>query len=341
MSLPTWSCALAQHPMSLIIEEDEGCAERTPPWGAPSVEAYDERFAGFLAAMEGHPELRAGFDISGVELERLAGRRPDLVERMRGLVRAGRLAFYNGTWSQPHLHLFGAEANVRQLELGCAAFRRLVGYPVRTHAAQEADAHEQLPQLLRAFGFRFAVPPGFYSTLEFQGPHELVHLSTQGLRFVHGEEFTEWVGLDGSTIPLYLPQPGPVSPEREARAGLLHVPGLRRLLPRHDRDRRPVARRAPGRTVRPPRRGAGRTAGGRPAAVPGAPVERLELRRGHPRRGARPATGRGPRPRSWPPRASARSPGSSWAGSPTASMRSGKRSSPRSTTTPGASPPPG
>ena len=114
---------------------------------------------------------------------------------------------------------------------GARPSARLVGYRVRTHAAQEADAHEQLPQLLRAFGFRFAVPPGFYSTLEFQGPHELVHLSTQGLRFVHGEEFTEWVGLDGSTIPLYLPQPGPVSPEREARAGLLHVPGLRVLFP--------------------------------------------------------------------------------------------------------------
>ena len=121
------------------------------------------------------------------------------------------------------------------------------GLEVRVHAAQEADAHEQLPQLLRAFGFRFAVPPGFYSTLEFQGPHELVNLSTQGLRFVHGDEFTEWVGLDGSTIPLYLPQAGPFSPEREARAGLLHVPGLPRLLPRHGRDRRPVDRRAPGR----------------------------------------------------------------------------------------------
>jgi hypothetical protein len=228
---PSWCCALAQHPMSLIIEEDEECAERIPPWGAPSLEDYDGRLARFLAALESHAELNAGFDISGVELERLAARRPDLAARMRELVRRGRIAFYNGTWSQPHLHLFGAEANVRQFELGCEAIRRLVGCAVRTHAAQEADAHEQLPQLLRAFGFRFAVPPGFFSTLEFQQPHELVILSTQGLRFVHDEEFTEWLGLDGSTIPLYLPQPGPFSPEREARAGLLHVPELRLSFP--------------------------------------------------------------------------------------------------------------
>ncbi len=231
MSPASWCCALAQHPMALIIEEDEECAERIPPWGAPSLEAYDGRLERCLAAIERRPDLRAGFDISGVELERLAARRPDLVARMRELADAGRLGFYNGTWSQPHLHLFGAESNVRQLERGAAAFRTHLGREVRVHAAQEADAHEQLPQLLRAFGFRFAVPPGFFSTLEFQGPHELVNLSTQGLRFVHGDEFTEWVGLDGSTIPLYLPQAGPFSPEREARAGLLHVPGLRLAFP--------------------------------------------------------------------------------------------------------------
>jgi hypothetical protein len=223
--------ALAQHPMSLIIEEDEECAERSPPWGAPTLEAYDARLERFLESIEVRAELVAGFDMSGIELERLAVRRPDLVGRMRTLVRRDRLAFYNGTWSQPHLHLFGAEANIRQFERGGEAIRRIIGCPVRVHAAQEADAHEQLPQLLRAFGFRFAVPPGFYSTLEFQGPHELVHLATQGLRFVHGEEFTEWVGLDGSTIPLYLPQPGPFTPEREARAGFLRVPCIRVSFP--------------------------------------------------------------------------------------------------------------
>ena len=217
--------------MSLIIEEDEECAERIPPWGAATIEAYDGRLERFLAAIERLPDLRAGFDVSGVELERLAGRRPDLVARMRALVREGRLGFYNGTWSQPHLQLFGAESNVRQLERGVATFARLVGAAVRVHAAQEADAHEQLPQLLGAFGLRFAVPPGFFSTLEFQGPHELVNLSTQGLRFVHGDEFTDWVGLDGSTIPLYLPQAGRFDPEREERTGLLHVPGLRISFP--------------------------------------------------------------------------------------------------------------
>ncbi len=226
-----WCCALAQHPMALIIEEDEECAERVPPWGAPTIEAYDGRLERFLAAIGRLPGLRAGFDISGVELERLDARRPDLVARMRALALEGRLGFYNGTWSQPHLHLFGAESNLRQLELGVETIARHIGRAVRVHAAQEADAHEQLPQLLRAFGFRFAVPPGFYSTLEFQGPHELVNLATQGLRFVHGDEFTEWLGLDGSTIPLYLPQAGRFDPGREARAGLLHVPGLRICFP--------------------------------------------------------------------------------------------------------------
>ena len=35
-----WKLALIQHPMLLIIKEDSQCAERTPPWGEPSLELY-------------------------------------------------------------------------------------------------------------------------------------------------------------------------------------------------------------------------------------------------------------------------------------------------------------
>ena len=35
-----WMMALAQHPMYFLIKEDTKCAERTPPWGEPNIEAY-------------------------------------------------------------------------------------------------------------------------------------------------------------------------------------------------------------------------------------------------------------------------------------------------------------
>ena len=38
-----WQLALVQHPMYLIIRDDCLCAERTPPWGAPDIQAYIER----------------------------------------------------------------------------------------------------------------------------------------------------------------------------------------------------------------------------------------------------------------------------------------------------------
>ena len=37
MSKPRWKYAIGQHPMWLIIAEDTVCAERTPPWGSPTL----------------------------------------------------------------------------------------------------------------------------------------------------------------------------------------------------------------------------------------------------------------------------------------------------------------
>ena len=46
-----WKLAVAQHPMYLLIKEDELCAERTPPWGAPSIQAYIERLRANLDSL--------------------------------------------------------------------------------------------------------------------------------------------------------------------------------------------------------------------------------------------------------------------------------------------------
>ena len=47
-----WELSLAQHPMYMLIREDTTCAERTPPWGAPTIEAYIKRVRENLAALE-------------------------------------------------------------------------------------------------------------------------------------------------------------------------------------------------------------------------------------------------------------------------------------------------
>ena len=55
--------------MWLIIAEDSVCAERTPPWGSPTIEDYAECLAKSLDSLERHPQLILNFDFSAVELE--------------------------------------------------------------------------------------------------------------------------------------------------------------------------------------------------------------------------------------------------------------------------------
>jgi hypothetical protein len=201
-----WQLALVQHPMYLIIRDDCCCAERTPPWGSPDISAYIERLRANFAALRARPGLKIGFEWSGLELELLAQDAPDVFEEMLDLARRGQIAFYNGTYAQPHLQTLSAEANYRQFEVGAAVYRDLCGQAVRTYAHQETSLNEQTPQLLKAFGIRHAVLPHFITTLVIEGG-ELIYHAREGTMFAQGSEFASWRGLDGTRIDTYLPEP--------------------------------------------------------------------------------------------------------------------------------------
>ena len=232
-----WKLALGQHPMYFLIREDTMCAERTPPWGAPSIELYIERVERNLAALRAFPQLRVGYEWSGLELELLAQDAPKVFQEMCSLAKDGRIAFYNGTYSQPHLQTLSSEANYRQFEFGARVYRELCGQPVHVYAHQEASVHDQVPQLLKAFGIKYGVVPKFACTLAWLEEGELVLFSGQGARFVHGHEFVAWRGLDGTEVPLYLSMDGPRGDriqdflERETMAGHLRVPPILLWLP--------------------------------------------------------------------------------------------------------------
>jgi hypothetical protein len=200
-----WLYALCQHPMWLIIDQDTVCAERTPPWGAASIEDYADRLRRNLAALSKYPDLKLNFDSSGVELDDIAKRYPDILEQMREFVKTDRLTFLNGTYSQPHLQNFGLESMIRQFEYGMEVYQHLLKFHVNTYAAQEVGITEQLPQVLAANRFMFAVVPHFSWAITFLTPHEVVGYEDH-LEPVHGREFTFWQGLDKSEIPLYITQ---------------------------------------------------------------------------------------------------------------------------------------
>src|SRR4030042_1585065 len=109
--MPYWKVALAQHPMYLIIKEDSQCAERTPPWGEPTIERYINRVRDNLATVRRYPQLKIGYEWSALELEMLAQEGPDVLAEMLALAKEGRVTFYKGTYAQPPLQALSSEAN--------------------------------------------------------------------------------------------------------------------------------------------------------------------------------------------------------------------------------------
>ena len=232
-----WKLALAQHPMYMLIKEDTQCAERTPPWGAPTIEAYIERVRQNLDSLEKYPQLMLGYEWSGVELELLAVDLPEVFEKLRRYADEGRVSFYNGTYAQPHLQTLSAESNLRQFEFGRRVYQELGLRPVNVYAHQEASVHDQVPQLLHAFGIPFAAVPGFLATLVWLDESEMLLHGVRGPRFLLGNEFAAWQGLDGTQVPLYLHQPIPremtlrETLAREVVLGRLSAPPLMIDLP--------------------------------------------------------------------------------------------------------------
>ena len=219
-----WKIAFCQHPMYLVIDEDRGeppVGERVPPWGAATAADYVKRVERNLDSLEKFEQLKVNYQFSGVAMRSIADRFPAVVERMKRMYERGSLDFIGGTYSQAHLHTLGAESNWRQLEYGLEVFEELFGKKIKLYARQETGLHQQIPQMLRHFGYDYLAVPCFWWAMEItEGPFEMAG-NTKGIRTVAGDEFIDAVSLDGSTIPAYLyTHVGGAEPKQEMAKGL-------------------------------------------------------------------------------------------------------------------------
>ena len=199
---------LCQHPMYLLIDRDRGkptVRERVSPWGAPDAESYVKRVKRNLKSLENFPDLKINYQFSGVEMEDMARDFPEVIKEIKKWAKKGRLSFIGGSYSQPHLHVFGSESNIKQFEYGLKVFKDIFNFKIRTYARQETGLHQQLPQILKGFGYEYVVPPYFPWVLRFIGKEPIPEITNRPpAPFIHGEEFTFWEALDATKIPLYL-----------------------------------------------------------------------------------------------------------------------------------------
>ncbi|GHU58701.1 hypothetical protein FACS189444_2790 [Spirochaetia bacterium] len=150
-------------------------------------------------------------------MEGIAEKFPDVVREMKDQYDKGQLDFVNGTFAQPHLHTVGSESNWRQFEFGLGVYKRLFGKDIKVYQEQETSVHQQLPQILRKFGYEFMVLPDFRWMLSIKNGNVTVDGGAQ-----HGvavyldtsyqdtpyqdtpDNFVSGVALDGTKIPTYL-----------------------------------------------------------------------------------------------------------------------------------------
>ena len=194
--------------MVLIINEDRGepkVGERVPEWGAPDIETYAEKIRHNLEALQKYPDLKLNYEFSAIELKILADQTTDLIPVMREMVAEGRLTFVGGDYAQAHGQLYSGELNFKQIEKGLEVFKELVGCKITNNFHQETCLHDQLPQLLTAFGFLTTSPPAFSHTLEplasLSQPH-FVDSDITGYVPVASDSVALWRGLDGTEIPI-------------------------------------------------------------------------------------------------------------------------------------------
>jgi len=217
--------AFCQHPMYLLIDEDRGepvVGERVPPWGAATAADYVERVKRNLDSLDKFEQLRLNYEFSAVEMEAMAKEFPAVIEHIKRLYEKGRLDFVDGGFSQAHLQNFGSESNWRQFEYGLEVFEKLFGKKVKVYACQETGLHEQVPQILKLFGYEAMVPPCFWWTMEItEGPFEIVGTDMRMFVAREGDEFVNAVSPDGSVMPLYLySHVKAVEPARELGKGI-------------------------------------------------------------------------------------------------------------------------
>jgi hypothetical protein len=109
-------------------------------------------------------------------------------------------------YSQAHYGTARSESALRQIRLGAQVFKEELDICADTFQHQETGLFENLPQLLYAFGIRKSAIHSFQAVFEFLETPTLEICSNFGeLELIRNETMARWQGLDGTSIPIYLP----------------------------------------------------------------------------------------------------------------------------------------
>jgi len=144
--------------------------------------------------LQAHPEWRIGMEIEPETWDTVKIKDPAGYRLMQSWAVSDRMDFTNPTYAQPYLYNISGESIIRQFSYGLAKHRtHFPDIQFSTYAVEEPCFTSSLPQILKQFGFQYAV---------LKCPNTL----WGGYTRAHGGEILNWIGPEGTsilTVPRY------------------------------------------------------------------------------------------------------------------------------------------
>lgn len=141
-----------------------------------------------------HPEWRIGLEIEPETWDTVKVKEPVAYNNFRSIVTDKRIEFTNPTYAQPYLYNISGESIIRQFEYGINKIHQhFPDVTFTTYSVEEPCFTSSLPQILKLFGFKYAVL-------------KCPNTCWGGYTAAYGGELINWIGPDGTailTVPRY------------------------------------------------------------------------------------------------------------------------------------------
>jgi alpha-mannosidase len=134
------------------------------------------------------PHVKTCVNLDARAYEFMAEKFPEVTERLKPYLAAGKVELIGGTYGQPMGTTISGESNIRQIVMGREVIRKSLGYDMVTFLEEEEFTHPQIPQIAKLAGFRYA---------------SLAQLDTWGRAGCPRLDLNVlgWQGIDGTIIP--------------------------------------------------------------------------------------------------------------------------------------------
>lgn len=141
-----------------------------------------------------HPDWRICMEIEPETWDTVRVQTPEAYLRFKEMATSNQVEFTNPTYAQPYCYNISGESIIRQFQYGIAKINKhFPGVDFVTYSVEEPCFTSCLPQILKQFGFKYAVL-------------KCPNTCWGGYTAAYGGELVNWVGPDGTailTVPRY------------------------------------------------------------------------------------------------------------------------------------------